>query len=348
MNQTHIWKDILWQDNIVQILQKHLIAPVNAFLFIGPPGSNKEVAAKIFATALLCKNNGCGSCTSCLSAQNNIHSDLIEVQRTGASLSVAQAREVTEQANRMPSVGNRRVIILPEFHLVDDAAPALLKTIEESLASTFFIILADSITPQLVTIASRCVNIQFNTLTEKQILEYLLSQDIKAEKAERIARCCGQNIDKAIEAIKDKSIIERYELWYSIPKNLNRKGATIDSLVSSVLDATEQTIAYLDKKHEKEIEENNELAKEKRSSVTKTDLTARFKREQRKVRTDELRYGLKALSDSYRDVGLKTNPKAIEEALDYIDNASLLLSRNVTESLLLQALFIQLANIEFS
>jgi DNA polymerase III subunit delta' len=56
------------------------------------------------------------------------------------------------------------VFVLLDFHLVRDAAPVLLKTIEEPPAHTVFVVVADEITPELVTIASRCVQIEFHAV----------------------------------------------------------------------------------------------------------------------------------------------------------------------------------------
>ena len=40
----------------------------HAWLFTGPPGSGRSVAARAFAAALLCDQQGCGQCPSCRQA----------------------------------------------------------------------------------------------------------------------------------------------------------------------------------------------------------------------------------------------------------------------------------------
>ena len=75
----------------------------------------------------------------------------------------------------MPLEGARKVLILDEFHLIQpDVPPRLLKTIEEPEASTVFVILADDVPNELVTIASRCVRIDFSPLPE-HVLEDVLA-----------------------------------------------------------------------------------------------------------------------------------------------------------------------------
>ena len=126
--------------------------PVESYLFVGPVGSGKRDAALLFGAALVCPNGGCGTCVSCQEALAERHPDVILIERTGASISVAEAQTVTALAQRTPTAGLRQVIILVDFHLVAQAAPALLKTIEEPPASTTFIVLAEYIPPPLVTI----------------------------------------------------------------------------------------------------------------------------------------------------------------------------------------------------
>ena len=59
------------------------------------------------------------------------HPAVIVVERVGASILAAQAREIVRQAQMRPPEGDLQVLILTEFHLVTVAAPMLLKSIEE-------------------------------------------------------------------------------------------------------------------------------------------------------------------------------------------------------------------------
>ena len=93
------------------------------------------------------------------------HPDLHVVERTGAAIPIEAAREIVRRASLSPAEGDRKVMVLDEFHLVSPAAAAtLLKTIEEPPPGTYFVVLADEVTPDLVTIASRCVRVDFPPL----------------------------------------------------------------------------------------------------------------------------------------------------------------------------------------
>ena len=66
------------------------------------------------------------------------------------------------------------MLILDEFHLLrPEGAARLLKTVEEPPPSTVFVILADDVPVDLVTIASRCVRVDFHALPEPLIAETL-------------------------------------------------------------------------------------------------------------------------------------------------------------------------------
>ena len=69
------------------------------------------------------------------------------------------AREIVQQAALSPAEGARKVLVLEDFHLIDKFGAILLKYVEEPPPSTFFVILAEDVPPELVTIASRSVRI---------------------------------------------------------------------------------------------------------------------------------------------------------------------------------------------
>ena len=80
----------------------------------------------------------------------------------------------------------------------------------------------------------------------------------------------------------------------------------------------------------------------------RAELVARHKREIRRLRSDELRFGLATLSRVYRDrlvggAGSGADDTGIDEALNAIQDAAENLVRNPNEALLLQQLFLRLS-----
>ena len=140
MTQTRphaLYAEVIGQDRAVAALEAAAARPVHAYLLVGPPGTGKTAAATGLAAALLCPAvPPDGTCDSCRRVLGGVHPDVIHVEREGASIGIDTARDVISSALTSPVEGERKVVVLHDFHLVRDAAPALLKTIEEPPATT--------------------------------------------------------------------------------------------------------------------------------------------------------------------------------------------------------------------
>ncbi len=156
-----LFEGVIGQDDAVAALRAAARNPVHAYLFRGPEGNGGLAAAHGFAAALLCPEGGCGHCATCRGALAGTDPDLHVIRRSGASLSKDTMRQVVALAQRRPLAAARQVIVVLEMHLVLERAPVLLKTLEEPPGQTVFILLADELTPDLTTIASRCAEVLF-------------------------------------------------------------------------------------------------------------------------------------------------------------------------------------------
>ncbi|MHB8458149.1 MAG: DNA polymerase III subunit delta', partial [Acidimicrobiales bacterium] len=131
---------IAGQPSAVELLRSSVAHPLHAYLFVGPPGTGREDAARAFAAALFCNEGGCGVCAICDETLAGRHPDLVVVKRQGASISVKQAAEVVRLASRTPRAAPYQVLVLVDFHLLGQAAPTLLKTIEEPPSTTVIVV----------------------------------------------------------------------------------------------------------------------------------------------------------------------------------------------------------------
>jgi DNA polymerase-3 subunit delta' len=77
----------------------------HAWLFTGPPGSGRSLAARAFAAALLCDRHGCGECGSCRQVAVGAHADLLLVRPDGLSYGVRQTRDLVLKASTAPVYG---------------------------------------------------------------------------------------------------------------------------------------------------------------------------------------------------------------------------------------------------
>lgn len=350
--QVPVLDRLMGQPQALAILKASLAAPVHAYLLHGPAGAGKSDAARAFAAALVCPSGGCGVCPSCHDVAGGLHPDVTTIEREGASISVDEAREIAMVAQRSPNVAQRQVVILNDFHLVANAAPALLKTIEEPPATTVFIVLADALVAGLVTIASRCVPVPFVTLSIDTVTQVLIADGVDNELAAEVAAVSQGNIDRARLLINDGGFHERQERWRQIPDRLDGTGAAVALVVGEVLTSFDEILDVLKERQKRELLDLNEAAKQagERSVRGLKAIEDRHKREQRRVRTDELRAGLGALADVYRTKLAAPNIAVrritpLVNACQAIDESTSYLSRNPNETLLLQALFLLLGDL---
>lgn len=328
-------------------------SPVHAYLFVGRPGFGSAQAARVFAGELLAHRDPEQAERHRRLALARQHPAVWEVRRTGASISADEAREIVRRASMAPAEGRLQVVILHEFHLVGPRAPILLKTIEEPPSMTMFVVLADEVPPELVTIASRCVQIDFPPLRTTDVEAALRGDGLSAEVAHDAAVSCGGDLDRARLLVSDPELSARRRFWLAVPSRLDGTGSTVATLVDEARARIDAVMTPLETRADGEaaaLEASYESFGAVPTGVKK-EMTDRHKREQRQVRTDELRAGFAGLLEAYRDHASRGSTVAAREfglASDVIHQAADDLVRNPTEALMLQALLLSLPAIPAS
>lgn len=355
------WWGVPGQERAVAQLRAAAPAPVHAYLFLGPPGSGKEAAARAFAGEVLA-----ASATSAADearhrhlAAADQHPDVTVVRREGASILVGQAAEIVRLASLKPVEGARKVLILDEFHLVADAtAGKLLKTIEEPPPGTVFVVLADEVPDELVTIASRCVQVDFPALTDATVARALVRDGLDPERAGPVAQAARGDIDRARLLAADERMALRIAAWREVPRRVDGTGATAAAIVDERRAAIDDAAAVLQARHIVEAAELNERVERygARGAGGRV-LEEAHRRQLRRLRTDEIRMGLAELGRVYRDAVVdaaqgasapagpahRARLDAATAALEAIGAAAEALVRNPNEELLLQSLVLRLS-----
>ena len=337
------------QPEVVRLLRGSLRTPLHAYLFLGPLGTGRRDAAIAFAAALLCPDGGCGQCPSCLEVLAGRHPDLAVIERAGASILVDQAREVGRMALRTPRVARYQVLVLVDFDLVDKAAPALLKTIEEPPDTTVIILIAEAVPRSFVTIASRCVQAQFKPLDAGTVVEVLTAEGVEVATAAAVAEAAGGRLDRARLLARDLGFAERLHRWRTVPSRLDGTGTRVAELADELVAAAGEPLEVVRARQAEELALLQEEAERRgeRGVPGRAAIEERHRREQRRVRTDELRAGLDALLSVYRErlVASQVSAQRLRAtlaAMAAIDEAATRLSRNVNETMLLQWLILRL------
>lgn len=337
---------VFGQEAAVRALRSAAVSPVHAYMLVGAPGSGKRALARAFTAAVLCPDGGCGRCAVCLQVAADSHPEVTTLERQGPFITVDTAREIRRLAMRTPGTGDRKVIVLPEFHLVQHAAPALLKIVEEPPPSTVFVLLADHVPPELITVASRCVVIHLAPLTIERVEAALVAEGVSAEVAARVAPASVGRLDRARLLASDPGFESRLAAWKAVPGRLDGTGATVAAIAGDLVAMlSSAAVAPLEARHEAEqaeVEARVEQTGERGSG--RKDLVERHRRELRRLRIDELRFGLGVLAGAYRDalVEGRLDGALCCRGLEAVQEAAEALVRNPSEPLLLQALLLRL------
>ena len=244
--------DLVGHAGVVDLLNAEIESPSQAYLFVGPSNVGKATAARRFAAALI----GGDDPEAVRRAKEGLHPDLILVAPDGrTSITVDQARSIVSGAVLSPLEADRKVYLLEEASMLnDEAANALLKTIEEPIGSTTFVLVAESADDLPATIASRCRTIVFGRVPDEEVAAGLVSQGVDPERAVEAARISGGRPGLAVALATEPTVAAFRESWIGVPDRLTDHPGDAYRQVAEVLAATEPLLAAVRRRQENEIE----------------------------------------------------------------------------------------------
>src|SRR5947207_5850202 len=173
--------------------------PHHAYVFAGPEGSGKSLAARAFAASLLCANGGCGECRDCRLALRDQHPNEFVVEPEGRDIHVDTVRdEVWHPAYRTPPEPGRKVFVIREAdRLSPSAADTLLKVLEEPPADAVLLLMSARAHELPDTVLSRCHVVTFTALSEAFVVDVLTGEAVDPVRARLAARLAGGNLGRA-------------------------------------------------------------------------------------------------------------------------------------------------------
>lgn len=345
-----VWDAVVGQDHALDLLKNFVHHPVHGFLFVGPEGCGKEEAARAFASVLLTGSDNPDTREASL-IMKQVFADVHEVRREGAAITASQAEDIVVLASRSPIEAQRVVIILHEVQfMLESAIVRLLKTFEEPSEHITFILLADTFTPDLTTIASRCVTVNFAEIPVDIIEAQLVSEGINAERAQLAALGAHGSLTHARLLAGDDAYLERRNAFARVPLDSDGTGARALALVDDIMQRIDDAAAPIE-----EIFAQERTDLEARIKITgergggRKALEDSQKRRLRKHQTDELRNGLAVTAGIYRDaMSHSHNAHRLADfatAIAEIHTAMERLKLNVNETRLLQSLFMRLPTV---
>lgn len=212
------FEDIVGNNKIKRELQEMVKnnSISHSYLFSGEEGIGKKLFAKEFARMLLClKNNkACGECSSCVKFDSENNPDFSIIEPEGNSIKIAQIRELQENVYIKPIVSSKKVFIINDSDkMTEEAQNSLLKTLEEPPEYIIIILVASNENKLLNTIKSRCLKIGFNNIDKKEVIQYIIKEQILTNPSDELLSMCNGSIGKLIK------IKENLEEYNEIEKN---------------------------------------------------------------------------------------------------------------------------------
>lgn len=203
--------EVLGQERAVERLRRawHGERLAQAYCFTGPDGVGKRTTALALAQAVECREprageapDACGRCPACRKVAMGEHPDVSLVRPTDKTvITIEQVREVAARAALKPYEGTVKVWILdPADQMQEPAANALLKTLEEPLGRSLFVLLTPAVSALLPTIRSRCQEVRFEALSEEALRQILRRHGRSDEDAAAAAALAGGSAERALAA----------------------------------------------------------------------------------------------------------------------------------------------------
>lgn len=255
---------LIGQESITQTLSLALNQDrlSHAYLFSGLRGSGKTSTARIFAKALVCEQGPtatpCETCDHCLSANENRHIDIIEMD-AASNRGIDDIRELIESTKYKPSSARFKIFIIDEVHmLTTQAFNALLKTLEEPPPYVKFILATTDPLKLPATILSRAQHFRFKQIKTADVVNHLCHilnlENIEYEKEalEMLSRAGNGSLRDTLTLL-DQAII--YSKGYITPQNVASMLGLLDptqleTIFTAILNGNKNELLHLIKEFE--------------------------------------------------------------------------------------------------
>ena len=288
----------------------------HAWLFTGPPGSGRSIAARAFAAALQCERGvGCGHCQACTQALSGAHPDVAVIVPEGLHLKIDEAREIITRSSRAPTRGRWQVTLIEDADRMEErTSNTLLKAIEEPPPHGVLLLCAPSVEDLLPTIRSRCRLVRLRTPPAEAVAGVLVDRDgVDPVMAAFAARAAQGHIGRAKRLATDEDARRERAEVLALPRSLQSVGSALTA-AKGLFEAAQEESGRLTK--DRDAEEKASLltalgagatgkgvtGAARRSAGAVKELEKRQKSRATRTQRDALDRALVDLAAFYRDV----------------------------------------------
>lgn len=235
----------------------------HAYLFVGPIGSGKTEMATALAKALLCSSGGCNKCDTCIRIQRSTHPDVHWIEPEGSKgYMVEQIRELNADSAKAPIRANHKLYIISRAELLNAAsANAFLKTLEEPLPDTSFVLMARSRDGVLPTLVSRCQTLVFRKIPDDEAVELIKRQTgTDIETAKIALSVSGGSTKTACEFVLSSAQKQiRFTTLEILESLLQMDAADVIKAAKRIVETIDLPTGEVKSKYAKEREKNEEF-----------------------------------------------------------------------------------------
>lgn len=202
----------------------------HALLIHALPGMGDDALIYAITRYLMCQqpveHKSCGHCRGCQLMQAGTHPDYYALapEKGKTTLGIDAVREISEKLYEHARLGGAKVVWISDAALLTDAAAnALLKTLEEPPANTWFFLACREPARLLATLRSRCQLHHLSPPAENYALAWLAREsDLPAEARLSALRLCGGSPGAAAQLLAAQSWSQREALCTALDAALNR------------------------------------------------------------------------------------------------------------------------------
>lgn len=284
---------VIGHGGVIELLDAELQNPAQAYLFVGPNGVGKATIGRKFAAGLI----AAGDENAIGRVMAGIHPDLALVEPEGrTSVTVEQARAIVARAVLAPVEADRKVILLEEAGaMTDEAANALLKTLEEPTETTVFILITESELDLPPTVASRSRTIHFGRVPDGDIESALVDSGVAEDQASRVAVTAAGRPGLGLMLATRPEVAAFRRSWLSVPSRLDEMPGTAFRLAGEMVAAAEPLLEGISERQSAESEIAAAEGREAKATKERHD------RERKRATAALHAGGLEILASWYRD-----------------------------------------------
>ena len=365
-----VFDDLVGQDRVASFMRTAVESGhvSHAYLFVGPPGSGKATAARSLACAIICEDNGCGTCGECYRIRRGSHPDVHLIEPEGAAGYLKeQVQEIIHDVTLSPIDGSHKVYVVKSADLFNDAsANAFLKTLEEPPDDVIIVLMAHSFDAVLPTIGSRCQVVRFRRIPPSESVAILVAKTgADPQEAAAALAAAGGVVARArdflaspprrearaaiLRILKDLQYADDLDVLVAARELLAAVKAPLEDVKAAQSAETTQRSDFMGKGGNKALEDRHkrELTAREREGVGEVLNVAESWLRDCLVLSqgvDELVVNIDA-KDAMSGIGAIITPAASVNALNAVNDARRRISYNVSPQLAIEAMLFDIREV---